>query len=158
MGLKPCARAVHSLLGRADSTRCAGVERRQRAADVDPPPREPSKEYKRLASLEGLRDRLSAITDMNQLQTALSVAIAAEDYGLAARVRDRMKEAGRVGLRRHVSVCVSRPVLHMAVDAPLRLLPRAPQKVEAFAPADSQLWCSCQHEGAASLAACEPIY
>jgi protein-arginine kinase activator protein McsA len=40
--------------------------------------------------------------DMNRLQTALAAAIAAEDYVLAARIRDRVKEASQK-LRAHVS-------------------------------------------------------
>lgn len=43
------------------------------------------------ASLKGLASRLQSMDDTNQLQTLLAAAIKAEDYTLAARVRDRLK-------------------------------------------------------------------
>jgi hypothetical protein len=44
------------------------------------------------ANLSQLAKRIGEISDSNQLQTVLAAAIAAEDYKLAASVRDRLSE------------------------------------------------------------------
>lgn len=49
------------------------------------------------ASLPAVAANLSSIKDTNMLQTALAAAIAAEDFQLAAAVRDRLKEVMGAG-------------------------------------------------------------